>query len=193
MDTKMTFSLRLLPFLLSLGLLITSFSVSALNVIPNGMSVAGKQLVLNGVGTRTKFIISVYHAGLYLQKKNNNAQQIIAANEPMAIRMHIVSGFASASKMKQALNQGFHNSTGGKTAPIKAQIDQLLKAAFSGKVNKGDVFDLVYTPAGGSQVIKNKKVLTTVKGLPFKQALFGIWLSNRPAQASLKNQLLGKK
>ncbi|MEE9445386.1 MAG: chalcone isomerase family protein [Cocleimonas sp.] len=189
----MTFSVRLLPFLLAMGLLLTSFTASALNAIPNGMSVAGKQLVLNGVGTRTKFIISVYHAGLYLQKKNNNAQQIMAANEPMAIRMHIVSGFASASKMKSALNQGFKNATGGKTAPIQPQINQLLKVAFSGKVNKGDVMDLVYNPAVGTQVIKNKKVLGTIKGLPFKQALFGIWLSNRPAQASLKNQLLGKK
>jgi hypothetical protein len=189
----MTFSLRLLPILLTAGLLLSSFSASAFNAIPSGVNVAGKQLVLNGAGTRTKFIISVYNAGLYLQKKNNNAQQIMSANEPMAIRMNIVSGFASASKMKHALNQGFHNATGGKTAPIKPQIDQLLKAAFSGKVNKGDIFDLVYTPAGGSQVIKNKKVLTTIKGLPFKQALFGIWLSNRPAQASLKNQLLGKK
>ena len=189
----MTFSLRLLPFLLTVSLLVTSFTASALNVIPNELNVAGKKLVLNGVGTRTKFIISVYHAGLYLPKKSNNAQQIMTANEPMAIRMNIVSGFASASKMKQALNQGFKNSTAGKTAPIQPQISQLLKAAFSGKVNKGDVMDLLYNPAIGTQVVKNKKVLTTIKGLPFKQALFGIWLSNKPAQASLKNHLLGKK
>jgi len=188
----MTFSQRLLPFLLTVGLLFSAFSANAFNAIPNGMNVAGKQLLLNGAGTRTKFILSIYHAGLYLQKKNHNAQQIIAANEPMAIRMNIVSGFASASKMKHALNQGFKNATGGKTAPIQPQINQLLKAAFSDKVNKGDIMDLVYNPATGTQIIKNKKVLTTIKGLPFKQALFGIWLSNRPAQVSLKNQLLGK-
>jgi hypothetical protein len=189
----MTFSQRALPFLLTLAVLFSTFTASAFSTIPNQMNVAGKQLVLNGVGTRTKFILSIYHAGLYLQKKNNNAQQIIAANEPMAIRMNIVSGFASASKMKHALNQGFKNSTGGKTAPIQAQINQLLKAAFSGKINKGDIMDLVYNPATGTQIIKNKKVLATLKGLPFKQALFGIWLSNKPAQASLKNQMLGGK
>ncbi len=188
----MTFFARFFSLFLVTVMLLGSFSAYALNTIPNTLNVAGKNLVLNGVGTRTKFILSIYHAGLYLQKKNKNAQQIMAANEPMAIRMNIVSGFASASKMKHALNQGFKNATGGKTAPIQPQIDQLLKAAFSDKVNKGDIMDLVYNPATGTQIIKNKKVLATIKGLPFKRALFGIWLSNKPAQASLKNQLLGK-
>lgn len=93
--------------LLSIALLFVSFSVSALNGIPNTMSVGGKNLVLNGAGTRTKFIISVYHAGLYLPTKSGDANKIMAANEPMALRMKVVSGFASAAKMKHALNQGF--------------------------------------------------------------------------------------
>lgn len=178
----------------SVALFFVSLPASALSGIPNGFTVAGNKLVLNGAGKRTKFIISVYHAGLYLMKKNNNANQIMAANEPMAIRMKIVSGFASAEKMKHALTEGFAKSTGGNTAPIQPQIDQLMKAAFTGKISKGDVFDLVYTPGGGgnTQVFKNAKQLTVVKGLPLKKALFGIWLSNKPAQVSLKSQLLGK-
>ena len=188
----MVSSSRVSLFVFVIAFLVTSFSAQALNGIPGAFNVAGTQLVLNGAGTRTKFIISVYNAGLYLQKKNGNAKQIMTANEPMAIRMKVVSGLASAAKMKQALNQGFHNATGGKTSHIKPQIDQLMKAAFGGKVSKGDVYDLVYIPNIGTQVIKNKKGLTTLKGLPFKQALFGIWLSSKPAQASLKNQMLGK-
>ena len=177
---------------MSLFFVVTSANALAFKGIPDGMNVAGKNLVLNGAGTRTKFIISVYHAGLYLQKKNANANQIMTANEPMAIRMKIVSGFASAAKIKHAMNQGFKNSTGGNTAPIQPQIDQILNAAFKGKVNKGDMFDLIYTPQGGTKVVKNGKGLTVIKGLAFKKALFGIWLSNRPVQASLKNKLLGK-
>lgn len=177
--------------LLSFLLLFVSFSAYGLNGIPDSLNVAGKKLVLNGSGTRTKFIISVYHAGLYLQKKTKDANKIIQANEPMAIRMSIISGFASADKMKTALKQGFANATNGNTAPIQPQIDQLIKAAFSGKVAKGDVFDLIYIPSGGTKVVKNGKALTVVKGLALKRALFGIWLSKRPAQSSLKGELLG--
>jgi hypothetical protein len=177
--------------LLSFALFFVSFSAYGLNGIPESLSVAGKNLVLNGSGTRSKFIISVYHAGLYLQKKSKDANHIIQANEPMAIRMSIISGFASAEKMKNALNQGFSNATNGNTAPIQPQIDQLIKAAFSGKVSKGDVFDLIYVPSGGTKVVKNGKALTVVKGLALKRALFGIWLSKKPAQSSLKGELLG--
>ena len=187
----MTMRLLQTTFLSALLLLI-SIPASAFNAIPDKMSVGGKQLVLNGAGTRTKFIISVYNMGLYLPKKSNNAQQIIKANEAQSIRIQVVSGFASAAKISHALKTGFKNSTGGKTAPIQAQIDQFLKSAFSANVKKGDIFDFAYTPAGGTKVSKNNKGLTVVKGLPFKQALVGIWLSNRPAQGSLKNELLGK-
>jgi hypothetical protein len=31
-----------------------------------------------------------------------------------------------------------------------------------------------------------------IAGLDFKQALYGIWLGNKPVQASLKKALLGK-
>jgi len=179
--------------LLFITLFLGSFSAHALSGIPSTYTVAGKQLVLNGSGTRTKFIISVYQMGLYLQKKSKNANQIMNANEPMVVRLKIVSGFASAEKMKHAIKQGFYSSTGGKTAPIQAQINQLLVKGFASKINKGDVFDLAYTPAGGTQVLKNGKALTVVKGLAFKRALFGIWLSGIPVQSSLKNELLGDR
>ena len=177
--------------LLTFFLTVTSFSAYALSGIPNSFNVAGKPLVLNGAGTRTKFIISVYHAGLYLQKKSSNAGQIMAANEPMAIRMKIVSGFASADKMKEALKEGFINSTGGKTAPIQPQIDQLM-ASFDKGVKTGDVYQLINMPGSGVHVVRNEVRVATIRSLPFKQALFGIWLSDRPVQASLKRSMLGK-
>ena len=178
--------------LLTITLLFSSFTASALSGIPNEYKYGPDLLLLNGAGTRTKFVISVYNAGLFLKKKSNNAAQIIKANEPMAMRRVVVSGFVSAEKMKEALKEGFENATGGKTAPIQPQINQLMTKAFSGKINKGDVFDIVYTPSAGTMIAKNSKPLTTIKGFPFKQAIFGIWLSNKPAQESLKKQLLGK-
>ena len=182
------FSASLLAFVL----FFTTFSANALSGIPTKFTFGSTPLVLNGAGTRTKFIISVYNAGLFLKKKSSDANQIMNANETMAIRLKVVSGFVSAEKMKEALKEGFKNATGGNTAPIQPQISQLMTKAFSGKIDKGDVFDIVYTPTAGTLVAKNSKTLTTIKGLPFKKALFGIWLSAKPAQESLKKELLGK-
>ena len=94
--------------------------------------------------------------------------------------------------MESALMEGFNNSTGGNIAPIKPQIDQLISSAFKDKISKGDIFDLAYIPGNGTLVLKNGKSMTVLAGLPIKKALFGIWLSAKPAQASLKNELLGK-
>ncbi len=186
-------AIRFIPTtFLTLALLFTAFSASALSGIPPKFTIGSTPLTLNGAGERTKFIITVYNAGLFLKKKSSDANQIINANEPMVIRIKVVSGFATAEKIKASLYEGFKKSTNGKTAPIQAQIDQILNAAFTAKVNKGDTFDLVYTPAAGTQVVKNSKVLTAVKGMPFKKALFGIWLSDKPAQVSLKKQMLGQ-
>jgi len=178
---------------LSITFLVFSPQSMALDGIPESMVANGKNLVLNGAGSRTKFVVTVYNAGLYLQAKSEDAARIIAANEPMAIRMKIKSGFASKDKIKSSLMAGFQNSTGGNIAPIQEQINQLLGSAFKDEIAKNDVFDLVYTPGAGTKVLKNNKNVTVVQGLAIKQALFGIWLSEKPAQSSLKAQLLGKE
>ncbi len=188
-------ALRSSTFILSLilSVFVSFFMVTpshALEAIPPSINVAGKPLVLNGVGSRTKFIITVYHAGLYLQKKSKDAKSIVAANQPMAVRLKIISGFANSKKVTHGINTGFKNSTGGKTAPIQPQINQFL-SVFKAPIKKGDVFEFAYAPSVGTKVSKNGKGITVIKGLPFKQALFGIWLSNHPAQASLKKQMLG--
>ena len=41
-------------------------------------------------------------------------------------------------------------------------------------------------------VNKNNKLATTIPGLDFKKALFGIWLCNKPADSTLKDKMLGK-
>lgn len=177
-------------FFLLVPLLFVTLPANALDAFPPTLNAGGKQLVLNGVGSRTKFVLTLYNAGLYLEKKSQVANTVMNANQVMALRLKIVSGFISSEKMTHATKQGFANATGGNTAPIQPQITQFL-GAFKAPIKKGDIFDFIYTPAGGTKIIKNRQGITVIKGLPFKKALFGIWLSNRPAQASLKNQLMG--
>ena len=59
-------------------------------------------------------------------------------------------------------------------------------------IAEGDVFDIVYVPGTGVESYKNGKLQSTIKGLDFKKALFGIWLSKKPADVNLKKAMLGK-
>ncbi len=129
--------------------------------------------------------------GLYLKEKSPDSKAIIEADEPMAIRLHIVSSMVTSKKMEKAWREGFEKATGGNIEPIKVQIEELI-SVFREEIKENDSYDLIYVPGKGVQVSKNSEFRTTIGGLPFKKALFGIWLSDKPAQKSLKKAMLGE-
>ncbi len=161
-------------------------------VMPNVMKVDGKYLKLNGGGVREKMFLDLYVGALYLQEKTSDPNKIINDNKPMAIKMRIISGLVSKDNMEEAIREGFEKSTKGNVAPIKDKINTLINKGFASEIVKGDLFDLIYVPGVGTKLLKNNKLLVTIKGLDFKKALFGIWLCDKPADANLKNKMLGK-
>jgi hypothetical protein len=177
----------------------TAFLVLALAIVaaparaesPAKLKVDDATLVLNGSGARTKYLMQMYVAGLYLAEPSRDAAAIVAANNPMAIRLEITSGLVSQEKLVESLNEGFQNATNGDPSSIRKEIEQFRKL-FAAPIAKGDVFVLVFQPSRGVTVIKNNKPQGAVQGLAFKQALFGIWLSNKPADEDLKAALLSK-
>lgn len=160
-------------------------------VLPNTVSFEGENLVLNGAGIREKFWMDMYAGGLYLESRSSNANSIVNANESMALKIHIVSKLISSDKMIDAINEGFNSTTKGNTAPLSTEIEKF-KGFFSDEITKNDVFDIVYLPSKGTIVYKNGTQKGTIKGLEFKKALFGIWLSDNPADKKLKQGMLGK-
>jgi hypothetical protein len=159
--------------------------------VPDTISAGGNNLVLNGAGLRTKLFIKAYIAGLYLTQKSSNAQAICAADQPMAVRLYINSKLITSSRMEEAVREGFEKSTNGNIAPIKDKIDAFM-AAFKEQMKVGDVFEMVNTPGKGVEIFKNGTSKGVIAGMDFKKALFGIWLGDKPAQADLKDKMLGK-
>jgi hypothetical protein len=131
----------------------------------------------------------MYVAGLYLTQPSTKAAAIIAEEAPMAIRLEITSGLVTQEKLVESLNEGFDKATLGKPESIRKEIDQF-RRCFANEIAKGDVFDLVYLPEQGVTVVKNGKRQGVVPGLAFKKALFGIWLSDNPADKDLKSAML---
>ena len=159
--------------------------------IPESMNAGDNSLLLNGAGTRTKMWMSIYAAGLYLPKEMHNAKEIINADIPMAIKMHVISGLMSADKLEGALREGFEQSTNGNLSLLKDRIDKFILAQ-KAELNKDDILEYVYIPGKGVSVFSKGKLATTLEGLDFKKALFGIWLSDNPCEEDLKEELLGK-
>ena len=186
--------------------IIVVLAVFLMTLPANALEVGGKQLpdtfnagddtlIINGGGVRKKIaIISTYAAGLYLKEKSSDANKVVLANEPMALRLHIISKLVTPNKMEKSTRKGFAVSLEalGKniSKSVDAEIDKLI-AIFKDGITKDDKFDLVYIPNKGIHAYKNGKLKDIITGLDFKRALFGIWLSDKPVQDDLKNDMMG--
>jgi hypothetical protein len=182
-------------FVVLFAMLFLSTSAFAIDVagikMPDTIKAGGQDLVFNGGGKRIKDVFfKVYVAGLYLKAKSGDAQKIIAADEPMAVKLQITSGFVTTDKMKKAVIEGFQKSTNDNPAPIQPKIDSFI--TIFKDINIDVIYDFAYVPGKGVEVYKNGQLSSTIQGLDFKKALFGIWLCDKPAQEDLKAAMLGK-
>ncbi len=57
-------------------------------------------------------------------------------------------------------------------------------------VEPGDRYTLTYVPGQGTELALNGQELATVEGADFARAYFGIWLGDRPIDASFRDALL---
>ena len=182
---------KIILFLLAFSLSLTSYAKEISGVeIQNERIFEGKSLQLKGAGVRDKFFMDLYVASLYTSKKYNNFSELVNANEPMLISLHIVSSMITSEKMENSTLEGFEKSTNGNTKNISEEIKNFIMV-FKEPIKTDDVYDLLYLPNDGVKIYKNSSFRVSIPKLEFKKALFGIWLGYRPAQESLKKELLG--
>jgi len=159
--------------------------------MPDSVTIGTEQVPLVGGGLRTRAVFKLYAAALYANE-SGEGKAVADADAPMAIHLHILSKLVNKNKMVAALKSGFKNSTGGDTSGIQDGIDKMIGAMNAGSLERGVAYTLVYEPGVGTIMTRNGLNPVVIEGLEFKQALFGIWIGDKPAQANLKNRMLGK-
>lgn len=185
--------MRFISPVLLLLLTLFAFNVTAGEIkvnMPKTIKANNEELVLNGFGIREKYMIDLFYGGLYLKEKSSDANGIVKANEPMAIKIQVISDVITGKRLEEGMRTEFFRTTKGNIAPYKSRIEQLVKT-FSEDVEVGDTFDLIYTPEKGLKIYKNNILKTEVAGHDFKQVLFSIWLGDDPADKGLKKGMLG--
>lgn len=186
----MRIKIPLVVLIVSVGFSASTFAMKIAGItMPDSFKAGNSSLVLNGAGIRTKLMLDIYAGGLYLQSKSSDGAAIINANEPMMIRLHIVSKLISPKDFEVNTREGFSRSTGGNIAPIKNQIEQFI-AIFKEGISKNDVYDIMYDPAKGTCVYKNGTFKAASSGLEFKKALFGIWFGPTTMNPALRKGML---
>ncbi|MCR4030807.1 MULTISPECIES: chalcone isomerase family protein [Flavobacterium] len=160
--------------------------------VPRKIEFQGKTLQLNGAGGRSKMWLEVYVQALYLSQLTQDPQFIIDSDTEMAIRIEITSSMVSSNKLTKAMNTGFEKSAGANLQELRPRIEQL-KSFLSDVITEKDVFILAYNPLDQNVYVSKNEVLKgKIAGFDFKKALFGIWLSDKPVDETLKKHLLGQ-
>jgi len=159
----------------------------------------GKDLVKNGTGKRTMPIIgSVYFADLWVPQelKGGADSAILNADEPMAIILMIDSGVITRDRFVKSVTEAFAKSASA--GYPSADNTTYLNYFNNITIAKGDRFIHNYDPKTGttvqyrSQATGQTTTLGVIKGLQFKKAFFGMYLSSKPIQESLKKGMLGQ-
>ena len=158
------------------------------------LDAGGPDLVLNGAGIRTRFVVKVYVGGLYLTEKKTAAADAIALGGPKRVSITMLRD-VGAQQFNDALIDGFRaNNTAADVEKLKAPLDELSAIMNAlGEAKKGNVITLDFVPGTGTRVA----VDGAVKGKPiagdeFYRGLLRIWLGDKPVDGDLKKGMLGQ-
>lgn len=157
------------------------------------VQVANSTLVLNGAGIRYRFVVKVYTAGLYLGSKVNTPEQVLTASG--AKRMHVVMlREIDATDLGKLFTRGMQDNSPreefSKSIPGTIRMADIFSS--KKKLVPGEHFSVDWVPGVGTTILVNGKVQgEPIKEPEFFNALMRIWLGSSPADAQLKDALLG--
>lgn len=161
---------------------------------PATVSVANQTLQLNGAGVRYRFVVKVYTAGLYLTAKATTTEAALATPGPK--RLHVVMlRDIDGNDLGRLFTRGMQDNSSredfGKSIPGTLRMADLF--ATKKRLAQGESFGVDWLPGQGTQIMLNGKPQgEPIKEPEFFQALLRIWLGTNPADAALKDALLGQ-
>ena len=156
--------------------------------------VRGAKLQLNGAGVRYKAVFKVYAAGLYLSRKAGSMEEVLAAPGAKRLSVTMLRDMDS-SELGKLFSRGIEDNMDkkefSKLIPGVMRMSQLFSECK--KLAAGDTFTVDWVPGTGTVIgVKCSQNNEPFKEPEFYNALLRIWLGPNPADARLKDALLGK-
>ena len=158
------------------------------------VQVGGTTLQLNGAGVRYKAIFKVYAAGLYLSTKAATPDAALAASGPKLLQIVMLREI-DGNDLGKLFTKGLEQNVGRED--FSNSINGILRMSevFSArkKLAAGESFAVEWVPGTGTLIrVNGKPASEPIKEPEFYSSLMKIWLGNAPADAMLKEALLGK-
>ena len=156
--------------------------------------VAQQSLTLNGAGLRTRFLFKVYAMALYLSAPTSETQAVLDTQGPRRIDIVTLRDL-TAKQFTDALAEGLRkNLSAAELSALQSRIDAFTASLLAiENVAEGTRIAIDFVPASGTELhIDGKAAGASIEGVDFFNALLRVWIGENPAQADLKQALLGK-
>jgi len=154
-------------------------------------TVAGKDLVLNGVAVRKALgIIKVFAGGLYLESATQNADEVISSQQVTHVHLTYLTSKATAEKLKEGFLKAIikANSAEG-VAAQKENIDQYA-SWLDTDMKPGGTSSSTYIPGAGLTFRINGVEKGTITDEGFAQIYYR-YLVGEKADSALRKGYLG--
>ena len=160
----------------------------------NTVQVGGSQLQLNGAGVRYKVVFKVYAAALYLAERAGTPEAVLAAPGPRRLQIVMLRDI-DANELGKLFTKGMEQNA--PREEFSKSIAGILRMSdiFSTrkKLAAGESFAVEWLPGAGTVIsVNGKPEGAPIKEPEFYSALMKIWLGKAPADAQLKEALLGR-
>ncbi len=161
---------------------------------PNTVQVGNANLRLNGAGIRYKVVFKVYAAALYLSEKATTPEAALAAPGPRRLQVVMLRDI-DGNELGKLFTKGMEQNAPREEFSKSITGIMRMSDIFSNrkKLLTGESFAVEWLPGTGTMIsVNGKPEGAPVKEPEFYSALMKIWLGNSPADAQLKEALLGK-
>lgn len=157
--------------------------------LPDVRQIAGVHLVLNGIAIRTYSLlrVHVYVAGLYLEKRNHDADAVLRSPQVKLLEVHFLHDVGQDA-VRNAWRRGFAANCRPPCRLTPQDIETFLSRVPG--VRDGDVGMFLFTRDGLS-VTFNGRLLGTTTNQYFAQQVLGTFLGPAPAAPDVKQSLMG--
>jgi hypothetical protein len=152
------------------------------------------KLQLNGAGIRYKLFFKVYAAGLYLADKATTPEAVLATPGPRHLQIVMLREI-DANELGRLFTRGMEQNAPREEFSKSIVGIMRMSDIFStrNRLKAGEYFSVDWIPGAGTVInVNGVQMGEPIKEPEFYSALMKIWLGKSPADAQLKEALLGR-
>lgn len=157
------------------------------------ITLAGRELVLNGVGLRAAGWFKAYVAALYLGRTARTAAEVVEQPGPKRVRLVLLVD-APAVELAKGFDKGvLKNCTPAEAETLRVRLARMFDWMQSaGSLKSGDAIDLDFNPAQGTTLLLNGRLRgEPIAGADFYTAVLRSFVGEHPYHRKLRAGMLG--